>query len=128
MRGEQVSTTMARLDETRLPCVVVEGAAQFGDARGQRVVGHDGAGPDGCEQLFLRHGLARMRDEHAEHVRRLGRETDFPAVGPEPRGRRVEQEPIEAHAVLHAGTIKGRPGKEKPPDVSVGGSCLGSWQ
>src|SRR6185295_19274359 len=50
---EPVAAAVPRLDEARLPGVVLERPAQLLDARGQRIVAHGSAAPYRCEKVVL---------------------------------------------------------------------------
>ncbi len=99
---EPVPAAVPCFDEARLPSIIRERPAQFLDARRQRVVADDCLGPDGREQVFFRDGLARTRDQHGEHGRRLRREPDFPWTRPEPPRIDIEAVIAEGHAVFHS--------------------------
>src|SRR5262245_3571123 len=80
---ESISSAVPCLGEARLPRIVVEGAAQFLDARRQRVVAHGSSVPDCREEVLLRDRLSSMPHELFQHGGRLWRQPDFVRTGPQ---------------------------------------------
>ena len=71
---EAIAAARYRLDVARLLRVVAERRPHFADRRLEHRVGDEPMAPDGVEQLVLRHQLAGLARQCAEHGERLRRE------------------------------------------------------
>jgi hypothetical protein len=100
-RDESIAPPVASLDELRPFGIVAEDAAQFLNARRQRIVGHRDVRPDGRKQLAFRHRRTGMGHEDLEDVRGLGGQAHVLPAEPELAGVELKAVFTEADALRH---------------------------